>query len=311
MNQTDFGKLIASLRREHEDEQGAPWTQAKLAQEANLAANIQLLNEDLISNIERGKRNPDRRILVALATSLQLTSSERKEFFLAASGIDTKDIARQENTPQEVYSHMVEYIKELYLPATVINAYCDVLAVNHPLLELLEFPSASGMVPEGNHDQPHRFNLLRFIFSENGSQHFRKLMGEGYRDFAFSAVSVFRTFSLSYRSTEYFHALLSDLRKSYLFRRYWSDIYFSEMAHQPSNVCLRMHSSRWGASSMFFTDRTAFTTAGELHLTVFIPTDSKTASIFDRVAQQIDKPTIYHLTPWPNNQHGKHIDAHT
>ena len=37
MNRDDFGKLIASLRREHEDEEDIPWTQEKLAIEANQA----------------------------------------------------------------------------------------------------------------------------------------------------------------------------------------------------------------------------------------------------------------------------------
>ena len=33
MNRLDFGELIRALRREHEDEDGAPWTQDQLAQD--------------------------------------------------------------------------------------------------------------------------------------------------------------------------------------------------------------------------------------------------------------------------------------
>ena len=88
MNQVDFGKLIASLRKEHEGEDGAPWNQEKLSQEANLAAGSSIFSEDIISSVERGRRKPERQTLLALATALQLTSDERKEFFLA---VLTKD----------------------------------------------------------------------------------------------------------------------------------------------------------------------------------------------------------------------------
>ena len=300
MNQLDFGKLVASLRKEHEDEQGAPWTQEKLSQEANLAAGSLIFSEDIISSIERGKRNLERQTLLALATALQLTSDERKEFFLAASGINTPEIARRESNPKEVYSQVIDSLKALYVPATVLDSYCNCLAVNHILLELLDFPSAYSMTAGTTYDQPHRYNLLRFLFSEDGSNHFHKLVGEEFSDFAYHAVSIFRTYSLAYRSTKKFQDLLDELRKSRLFKRYWDEIYFTEKERKFSSAYIRTASPRWGNLSMFITSRTALTTAGELHLAVFAPADAKTSNACDQVLHLIGSPTVFNLTPWPN-----------
>jgi transcriptional regulator with XRE-family HTH domain len=74
MNRVDFGRLIASLRKEHEDEEGNPWSQDYLAQEANGAAGADLFSEDIIGRIERGKRSLDNETLLALAAALHLTS---------------------------------------------------------------------------------------------------------------------------------------------------------------------------------------------------------------------------------------------
>jgi hypothetical protein len=56
MKRIDFGKLIASLRQEQEDEDVTPWSQDRVALEANLAIGAELFGKDVISKIERGKR---------------------------------------------------------------------------------------------------------------------------------------------------------------------------------------------------------------------------------------------------------------
>ena len=302
MNRKDFGKLIASLRKEHEDEEGLPWTQERLAQEANAAAGVQLYNEDIISSIERGKRKIDRQALLALATTLQLTSDERKEFFLAASDIDVQEIASQEINAEEAFSQVIESIRELYLPATVVDAYCNVLAVNRVMLELMDFSSAYGVA---NGIEPYGYNLLRFIFSEEGSEHFIRLMGNGYDDFAYAAVDTFRTFSLAYRSTAYFHNLLVELRKSRLFKRYWSEIYFMERGRKFAKADIRATSPKWGPLELNFTTKTVFTPAGELHLAVFVPADQNTSNVCGELSHHVDEPTVFCLTPWPDKDYLK------
>jgi len=125
-------------------------------------------------------------------------------------------------------------------------------------------------------------------------------MGKDFPDFAYTAVSIFRTFSLAYRSTDYFQDLLSELRKSRLFKRYWSDVYLREKDRQFNPAEIRANSPTWGAISMFITTRTALTTAGEVHLAVFVPTDINTANVTAQISNQSSTSTIFNLTPWPN-----------
>lgn len=300
MNLVDFGKLVSSLRKEHEDEDGAPWTQERLADECNLAAGSPAFTENVISSIERGRRNPDKDVLLALAAALRLTSSERREFFLAASGVEAADVSRRDNHPDRILSQVIGRMRELYAASAVIDSYCNVLAVNGMLLELLEFPSAYGITPGIRYEQPYGYNLIRFVFSDDGSSHFQKLMGEGFPDFAFLLMNMFRTFSLECRSTRYFQALFSELRRSRLFRRYWSDIHLSEGDRQFSNADIRASSPKWGALSAFIAIRTAFTVAGDLHLAVFVPADQNTADACERILAQSPSPPVFTLSPWPD-----------
>ena len=46
MNRLAFGRLIASLRKEHEDEEDNPWTQEKLAQEEETRKSLQKQDAD-------------------------------------------------------------------------------------------------------------------------------------------------------------------------------------------------------------------------------------------------------------------------
>lgn len=300
MNRVDFGKLVASLRKEHENESGDSWTQEKLAQETNLAAGAPIFSRDIICSIELGKRNLEGRMLVALATALQLTSHERKEFFLAASGVDTSEIAWQENDPKELYSQVMKSAESLCVPALVLDSYCNILAVNDTLLVLLalaDFPQ-SLMIQGAKNDPPSSPNLLRFIFSEDGSKHLFKVMGEDFSNCAYAAINAFRTFSLAYRSTQYFHDLLHELRKSRLFKRYWSEIYFREKAYGLNNINIDINSSSVGHLSVFISFQTLFTKNGELHVFVLNPRNKETANAFTQALEH--STTVLHPTSLPS-----------
>jgi len=297
VNQNDFGKLVASLRKEHENADGSLWTQEKLAQEANLAAGTPIFSRDIICSIELGKRNPEGRMLVPMATALELTSHERKEFFLAASGVDNSEIACQENDPRELYSQVTESIKELCVPAIVLDSYCNILAVNGILLTLIDF-SQTTVIHENKYDPFRNPNLLLFIFSENGAEYLHKLMGEDFSNCAYAAINAFRAFSLAYRSTQYFQDLLHELRKFRLFKRYWSEIYFREKTYGVKNINIDVNSSNMGHLSVFISFQTIFTKKGELHVFVLNPRNRDTADAFTRALEH--SKTVIHLTAWPN-----------
>lgn len=128
MNRVEFGQLVAALRKEHLDEDGNRWTQDKLGRETGLG-------EVAIGKIERGERaNFDEGTLLKLADALQLTSMERKEFFLAASGIDSKHIARESAKPRATLDDLLQTMEGLQLPAFIDDSYSDVVAANSAII---------------------------------------------------------------------------------------------------------------------------------------------------------------------------------
>src|SRR5688500_8714509 len=83
MKRKDYGEQVAALR------QDVGWTQSYLAESAEI-------DDAVISQIERGvKRYFDPSLLFKLANAFQLTTLERREFLLAASGLDQKEMVRQ------------------------------------------------------------------------------------------------------------------------------------------------------------------------------------------------------------------------
>lgn len=78
MNRKEFGQLLATLRKD------MGWTQFQLAE-------LVEIDEAVISQVERGvKKHYEPELLFSLANAFQLTTLERREFFLAASGLEKK-----------------------------------------------------------------------------------------------------------------------------------------------------------------------------------------------------------------------------
>ena len=301
MNRKDFGKLITTLRREHGDEEDVPWTQHRLAQEANQVLGAEVFTEYMIGSIERGRRAVDEQTLLALATALQLTSGERKEFFLAASGIDNENIAREENDPEEVLSVLLDRMKQAYLPAYIIDSYCDVVAINPALIELRSLASDK-LGPGGLPKRPFPVNLAMFVFSDDVEKQISALRGEDWSDHAYQTMMVFRTWSLRYRTTAYFQALLQQLKRSRLFRRYWRDVYLREGDHFVDNRHMFMNSPKWGPLAYFSTYFMALTTVGELRLCVYVPAGPETADVFSQIMKQPGGTDILRVGAWPSKK---------
>ena len=155
MNRKEFGELLATLR------QDLDLTQFKLSEYADV-------DEAVISQIERGVKKffePD--LLFKLANALQLTTLERREFFLAASGLDQKQIVRQVSAAmatdvfnvRRVLDKMIELTGQVRLPAYLCDVYSDVIAANHIVLSFFRVPPA--FVEEGR-NIPGGYNTARF-----------------------------------------------------------------------------------------------------------------------------------------------------
>jgi transcriptional regulator with XRE-family HTH domain len=300
MNPVDFGRLVASLRKEHEDEQGQPWTQEKLAQEANLALRAELFSQRVVGSIERGERTLNGQALLALATALKLTSGERREFLLTACGVHNERMARQDNDPQEVLDQLLRKLMQLQLPAYVIDPYCDIVAVNSAAIELLRF--VSGGLPLGTEtDKPFPRNLLRFSFSDKTVDSLGRLVEGDWSRYAYALIMDFRTFTLRYRPTPYFEGLLRDLKKCRLFKRYWSEVYLEQKDHViTDSLNLRLHLPRGGCLESFTASSTAVSAAGELRLIVWIPGSRDSAKVLWQLMRRHTAGNVFRLdSSWP------------
>jgi transcriptional regulator with XRE-family HTH domain len=133
MNRKEFGELVAALR------QDLGWTQFQLAEYSNV-------DDAVISQIERGvKKYFEPQLLFQLANAFQLTTLERQEFVLAASGLDEKEIVRQPSAnvatdvfdAKKILDRMVALTEAIRLPAFLSDVYGDVVAANRIMLAII------------------------------------------------------------------------------------------------------------------------------------------------------------------------------
>ncbi|NJN68412.1 MAG: helix-turn-helix transcriptional regulator [Chloroflexaceae bacterium] len=289
MNRKDFGQLVAALRREQTDDAGKQWTQEQLSQEASL-------DIDVLGNIERGRRAYlGAEMLLSLANAFRLTNEERKEFFLAAHAFDQPEtIYRESNDPQVALRELVRRVEHTALPAYLIDHYCDILACNQVVLNLL------GLTPDHlrqTTDHPIvAANMMRFVFAPEFDQ--REYMPH-WHTFAYQNIMIFRTLSLRYRTEPYFQSLITELRKWPLFRRYWFKLY-EDIERDPvvNNETIVTNSPLWGALSYFSTSCAAMTSAGALMLYVYVPADTSTADVFTDISRQSEQ-VVHQFVSWP------------
>ena len=129
MDRKQFGKLVAALRKEHYDENGDRYTQAKLAEIIAAEDSRTPLNEIVIGKIERGERTIlDDQTLLNLADALKLTIGERRVFFLLATGLEHTQIYPVEAEGEAILASVVEMLGDIRLPSLLLDRYLDVLA---------------------------------------------------------------------------------------------------------------------------------------------------------------------------------------
>lgn len=294
MNRKDFGELIASLRKD------LGWTQAELAEYAGI-------DNATLSNIERGvKRHLEPETLYQLANALRLTSLERREFFLGASGLDQAKTVRPPgaNDPAQVFeaqaqiNRLTETMEQVQLPTHLGDCYGDILAVNSLLLEVFQIESEMLKLmirAEGG------FNNLHVVYGMLQSQ---QAFGNEYSKSALEAIRAFREGSLRYRATPYYQALLEKFRDPHkypLFERYWRRVSTLDEDKETMISPLLVQHPKYGLLSFNMTSAVTLTSRGELFLTYFLPMDPGTANSILGMAEASGKKVI-RLLSWPDKK---------
>lgn len=293
MKRREFGELIAALR------QDLGWTQFQLAEYAEV-------DWAVISQIERGvKKHFESQLLFRLANAFQLTTLERREFFLAASGLDQKEIVRQPSAAmatdvfniRKTLDKIIELTGQVRLPAFLCDVYSDVIAANQIILSFFKIPFSfsehAGQIPGG-------YNTARFNFG-------RELMARSYvvdnwDQYAMNSMRSFRANSLRYRAQPYFKYLIKTFRNQNeypLFDRYWKMVSSSEQDKDAAIDYFSYHHEEFGDIKYISSLTVSITSFGELFLVQYLPLDGNTSQVFERLAQQAG-PGVERFAPWPD-----------
>src|ERR1044071_7357509 len=280
MNRKEFGQLLATLRQELD------LTQFELAEFANI-------DEAVISQMERGvKKHFEPNLLFSLANALQLTTLERREFLLAASGLDQNQIVRQPSAGvstdvfnvRRALEKMIELTGLVRLPAFLCDVYGDVVAANRMILS---FFKVSPEYVEKAHQVPGGYNTARFNFGKELVA--RNHVTDHWDQYALNSMRAFRENSLRYRAQPYFKYLMKVFRNPIeypLFDRYWKMVSSVEQDREANIDHFSYHHDEFGEIKYMSSSTVSITSFGELFLIQYLPLNGITSQVFEQLAQQ-------------------------
>jgi transcriptional regulator with XRE-family HTH domain len=292
MKRKEFGELIATLR------QDLGWTQFQFAEYAEV-------DEAVVSQIERGVKKyfePD--LLFRLANALHLTTLERREFFLAASGLDDTQLVRQlsAQTATDVFNgrklldKLVSLLGQMQFPAFVTDVYSDVIAANNSILAFFKIPAT---MIENADRIPGGYNSMRLIFGRElvGRTH----VADNWDHYALDTIRAFRETSLRYRARPYFKYLMKTFRNQTeypFFERYWRIISSTEEDKEINMDSFHYHHNEFGELNYISTSTVSMTSFGELFLNQYLPLDAHTGQVFGQLLRETGQGAA-RLAPWP------------
>jgi transcriptional regulator with XRE-family HTH domain len=302
MNRKEFGKLIASLRRD------MGWTQEQLAHNSGI-------DEPIISQIERGvKRHFSSEQLVALANAFQMITLERREFFLAASGVEPEQIARPNlpqvasdtASPERELEKIEQLMSKVRGPAFVRDSYNDIILANGATLALfgLDPTKLQALLADNNISGNLRpkFNVIHFIFA--GSQPVRSQLdpNQDWDTYVLNTMRVFRVSTLRYRAKPYFEYLMQNFQNPALypsFDRYWKLAYSVEQDVESSAYTVDYQNQSFGKVEYISLTTPITTVFGELYLVLAQPLNENAEHLFAEFSRQ-SGTNIYRFASWPD-----------
>jgi transcriptional regulator with XRE-family HTH domain len=292
MNRRDFGELVSTLRVD------LGWTQFQFSEYVGIDVAV-------ISQIERGvKKFFEPELLFSLANALQLTTIERNEFFLAASGLEEKHLLRQPAAgiatdvfdAKKILDRMINLTARIMLPAFMVDAYSDVIAANYMMAAFYSVPAA---LVEDAAKLPGGYNTTRLNFGRDLG--WRKQITGDWDAYAVNSMRAFRESSLRYRATPYFKYLMKTFRNPVeypLFNRYWKMVSSTEQDKDMNLDHFQYEHYEFGPLSYIASVTVAVTSFGNLYLVQNLPLDSHTDEVFGQLKTKAGQGVIC-LAPWP------------
>jgi transcriptional regulator with XRE-family HTH domain len=293
VNRAEFGQLIAALRED------LGWTQAYLAEQVNV-------EPSKLSNLERGaKKHCEPELLFPLAQALRLTRGERRQLYLAASGLDAEQMMRpvqgyspaRASDPERWLEQGVQLVARLRIPCFLMDVYQDVIAGNAILMDLFNFPVDT---IEELRRIPGGLNALWLV--HGAGRALEATAQEMWEAFAINNVRVFRENSLRYRTRPYFQYLLKEFRnpgKYPAFERHWRLAASLEADMSAGASGYAYTHPVYGPLAYYALASMTTTRYGELFLYQFVPTDEPTTLLFEDLARKVG-PHAYRMASWPD-----------
>jgi DNA-binding Xre family transcriptional regulator len=286
LDRQDFGALIAELRQEHST-LNKTWTREMLGEKSGLGKNI-------VDNIEQGKKaHIEPETLQALCDALELSLLERKELFLAASGIDA--VKAPNVNSLDYLQAQEEIVEKSQSPCFIMSPYGDILGLNPIILKFYQITKKQ--LDESS--LLSRYNIMRLLFSPEFSMQ-RNLMGQSWAPFAHRTIQTFRARSLRYRARPRFKELIAEMTDAYpLFASYWQGAPLMKQDYNPV-----LDNSRFSYALLGFKFEVATTTIvsvtphGELILYSFLPLSPEASWAFQKLFK-IAGTGIIRLASWP------------
>jgi transcriptional regulator with XRE-family HTH domain len=292
MNRKEFGELLAALR------QDMGWTQSELAEYSDI-------DDAVISQIERGvKKYFEPELLFCIANALQLTTLERREFLLAASGLDQTQIVRQPSAGmatdvfngQKILERMVTLTGEIRLPAFLTDVYNDVIAANYMMVAFYNVPPS---MIENAAKIPGGFNTTRLNFSRDLLS--RTQVTDNWESYALKSMRSFRENSLRYRAKPYFKYLMKTFRNPAeypFFDRYWKLVSSTEQDKEVNVDHFSYYHRDFGPLNYIAATTLAVTSFGNLYLVQNLPLDQHTEDVFNQLKMNAGLG-VARFAPWP------------
>jgi len=246
-------------------------------------------------------------LLFKLVNAFKLTTMERREFLLAASGLDQKQMVRQPSAAtatdvfnvRKVLDKMVELTGQVRLPAFLGDVYGDVIAANNIILSFFTVPpkllEQADQIPGG-------FNTTRFNFGKDLIS--RQHVVDNWDAFALNSMRSFREHSLRYRAQPYFKYLMKIFRNQNefpLFERYWKMVSSVEEDKEISIDSFSFRHAQFGQIKYISSSTVSKTSFGELFLIQYLPLDESTSQLFENWAQKAGQGART-FAPWPEKR---------
>jgi len=265
MKSSNFGQILASLRKELKDAFDEPMTQKSLAE----LAGIPLVT---LQKIEQGRLEKlDTDLVIKLADALNVPSYARVNFYLSALKLFD---ASQKYLPSvnDVVDQAGDQIADIQYPAFIMTCFGDIIKSTPSFIKLFNL----NLREIGESRLLSCNNYYRFLFSPDFSE-LHATLGESYSSFVSRRILLFKSETLGYRNNWYFLKLIHELNSFPKFRLHWQNSLFQYQNYVTISNPFSLNHTTFGKLSFLSTPISIYSDILPIIVVSYRPKDKQTA----------------------------------